>query len=95
VAARKQKRMSAQTVEDEDYQLRYERNAGGTSISNISSKVLGALPVWLPSLSDQRAIGAALNKLNESIHAHQRVIETTAELRTALLPLLMSRELLT
>ena len=28
MAARKQKRMSAQTVEDEDYQLRYERVAG-------------------------------------------------------------------
>jgi type I restriction enzyme M protein len=69
-----------------------QRNAGGTSIPNISSKVLGTLPVWLPSLSDQRAIGAALNELNESIQAHQWVIETTAELRTALLPLLMSRE---
>ena len=70
-----------------------QRNARGTSIPNISSQVLGTLPVWLPSLSDQRAIGAALNKLNESIEAHQRVNETTAELRNALLPLLMSREL--
>jgi hypothetical protein len=29
MAARKQKRMSAQVVEDEDYQLRYEVAAGG------------------------------------------------------------------
>lgn len=71
-----------------------QRNARGTSIPNISSQVLGTLPVWLPPLPDQRAIAAALNKFNESIDAHQRVIETTAELRDTLLPLLMPAELL-
>ncbi len=70
-----------------------QRNARGTSIPNISSQVLGTLPVWLPPLSDQRAIGAALNTFNESIEAHQRVSETTAGLRDALLPLLMSADL--
>jgi type I restriction enzyme M protein len=69
------------------------RKSQGTSIPNISSKVLGTLPVRMPPLSDQRAIGAALNKLNENIEAHRRAIETTVELRDALLPLLMSGEL--
>ena len=71
------------------------RNSRGTSIPNISSQVLGTLPVWLPPLSDQQAIGAAINKFNESIEAHQRVSDTVGEIRNALLPLLMSKELLT
>jgi restriction endonuclease S subunit len=69
-----------------------QRNAKGTSIPNISSQVLGTLQVWLPPLSTQQAIGAALGQLNDSIAAHQRISETTAELRDALLPLLMPGE---
>jgi restriction endonuclease S subunit len=69
------------------------RNARGTSIPNISGRVLGTLPVSLPSQSAQRAIGQALATLNDSIEAHQRICETTAEIRDALLPLLLSGEL--
>jgi restriction endonuclease S subunit len=69
------------------------RHARGTSIPNISSRVLGALPVSLPPLSVQRAICHALVTLNDSIEAHQRICETAAELRDALLPLLLSGEL--
>jgi len=43
----------------------------------------------MPPLPDQRAIGMALSRLNESIDAYRRVSEATAELRDALLPLLM------
>ncbi|MCW2936102.1 MAG: methylase [Actinomycetia bacterium] len=68
-------------------------NARGTSIPNISGQVLGMLPVWLPPVSVQRAIGTAINKLNDSIEAHQRIIRTTAGLRDTLLPLLMPGEL--
>lgn len=69
------------------------RNARGTSIPNINSRVLGTLPVSLPPQSAQRAIGQALATLNDSIEAHQRICETTAEIRDALLPLLLSGEL--
>jgi restriction endonuclease S subunit len=69
------------------------RHARGTSIPNISSRVLSTLPVSLPPLSVQHAISHALVTLNDSIEAHQRICETTAELRDALLPLLMSGEL--
>jgi restriction endonuclease S subunit len=69
------------------------RHARGTSIPNISSRVLGTLPVSLPPLSAQRAIGQALATLNDSIEAHMRICETTAELRDALLPMLLSGEL--
>ena len=43
MAARKQKRMSAQTVEDEDYQLRYERVAG-IDVAKGSAMVCLRLP---------------------------------------------------
>jgi restriction endonuclease S subunit len=70
-----------------------QRYAQGTSIPNISSQVLGTMPVRLPPLPVQHAIAAALGRLNASIKAHQRVAETTTELRDTLLPLLMSGEL--
>jgi restriction endonuclease S subunit len=66
---------------------------GTTAISSISAQVLGALPVSLPPLATQRAIGRALATLNDKIEAHQRICQTTTELRDALLPLLFSGEL--
>jgi len=69
------------------------RHAKRTSIPNISSKILSALPVSLPPLSIQNSIAASIAKLNDSIEAHQRVSETTAEIRDAVLPLLMTGEL--
>jgi len=43
VAARKHKRMSARTVEDEDYQLRYERVAG-IDVAKATAMVCLRLP---------------------------------------------------
>jgi hypothetical protein len=43
VAARKQKRMSAQVVEDEDYQLRYEV-AAGIDVAKESAVVCVRMP---------------------------------------------------
>ena len=43
MAARKPKRMGAQTVEDEDYQLRYERVAG-IDVAKGSAMVCLRLP---------------------------------------------------
>jgi restriction endonuclease S subunit len=69
------------------------RHARGTAIPSISSQILGTLPVSLPPTPTQRAIGQALKALNEKIEAHQRICETTAELRDTLLPLLFSGQL--
>jgi type I restriction enzyme M protein len=69
-----------------------ERNAHGTSIPNIGSKVLGSLPVVLPPPPIQRAIASTLGKLNDSITAHLRISEATAELLNALLTLLVSAD---
>jgi restriction endonuclease S subunit len=66
------------------------RHARGTAISSISSRVLGALPVSLPSLSAQQGIGQAVRALNDKIEAHRQICDITAELRDTLLPLLFS-----
>jgi restriction endonuclease S subunit len=69
------------------------RHARGTAIPSISSKVLNTLPVSLPPLRTQRAIGQAVKALNDKIEAHRQICETTAELRDALLPPLLSGQL--
>jgi type I restriction enzyme M protein len=69
------------------------RHARGTAIPSISSRVLGTLPVSLPSLSAQQAIGQAVRVLNDKIEAHQQICDITAELRDALFPLLLSGQL--
>jgi restriction endonuclease S subunit len=69
------------------------RHARGTAIPSINSKILGTLPISLPPMPVQRAIGRALTVLNEKIEAHQRICETTAELRDALLPMLFLGQL--
>lgn len=66
------------------------RNAVGTAIRSINTRTLGSMPVSLPPLQIQRAIGQALDALNEKIAAHERICKSTAELRDALLPLLFS-----
>jgi restriction endonuclease S subunit len=66
---------------------------GSTAISSISARVLGTLPVSVPPLPTQRDIGRALATLNDKIEAHQRICRTTAELRDALLPLLLTGRL--
>jgi restriction endonuclease S subunit len=69
------------------------RHARGTAIPSIGSRVLGTLPVSLPPLSTQQAIGHAVKALNDKIEAHRQICDTTAELRDALLPLLFSGQL--
>jgi len=64
-----------------------------TAIASISAQVLGTLPISLPPLAAQREIGRSLATLNDKIEAHQRICQTTAELRDALLPLLLTGQM--
>lgn len=66
---------------------------GATAIHSISAKALGTLPVSLPELATQQDISRALATLNDKIDAHQLICQTTAELRDALLPLLLAGQL--
>jgi hypothetical protein len=47
----------------------------------------------LPPLAAQREIGRSLATLNDKIEVHQRICQTTAELRDALLPLLLTGQM--
>ncbi|WP_182887774.1 restriction endonuclease subunit S [Microbispora sp. H10885] len=66
-----------------------ERNAAGTAIPSLSMNTLATMPVALPPLETQRSIGQVLDALNEKIRVHERIRRTTAQLRDAVLPLLM------
>jgi Type I restriction modification DNA specificity domain len=57
----------------------FSRNAGGTAIRNVNTRTLGSLPVSLPPLATQRAIGRTLGALNEKIAAHERAVEGISE----------------
>ncbi|GGQ02970.1 restriction endonuclease subunit S [Streptosporangium pseudovulgare] len=63
----------------------FERNTTGSAVPSISGRALGALPVAVPPLDVQAAIGGVLEALNEKIAVHDLISRTTAELRDALL----------
>ena len=65
-------------------------HSSGTAIPSINTKTLGSLPVTLPALTIQRAIGETLDALNQKIVAHELICQATAELRDSLLPVLLS-----
>ncbi|MFI6174569.1 restriction endonuclease subunit S [Nonomuraea sp. NPDC051191] len=67
-----------------------ERNAVRSPIPNVSTGVLGTLPVALAPFEVQRSIGRTLHVLNEKVAAHERIARTTAALRDATIPLLFS-----
>ncbi|WP_083744041.1 restriction endonuclease subunit S [Microbispora rosea] len=67
-----------------------ERNSSGTAVPSINLNTLAAMPVALPPLEVQRSIGQVLDALNEKIQVYEQIQRTTAQLRDALLPLLMS-----
>lgn len=68
----------------------FAAHSSGTAIPSINTKTLGSLPVSLPPLTIQLAIGQTLDALNQKIVAHESICRATAEIRDALLPLLLS-----
>ncbi|QJS11259.1 N-6 DNA methylase [Streptomyces argyrophyllae] len=69
------------------------RAAGTTGMRSITVRTLHDLPVPLPTLDQQREIGAALHAIDEKIKAHEEIIRATADLREVLSDLLMSGDL--
>jgi type I restriction enzyme M protein len=55
-----------------------------TAIPSISTKSLGELPVTLPPLGDQDAIGSALSALDEQLAAHQGCLRAAVDMRNEL-----------
>jgi len=50
-----------QFMKSHDTRDRLTRDGGGANINNINQTKLAALPVWLPSLTDQKKIVAQLD----------------------------------
>ena len=67
-----------------------DRNATGSAIKTLSTRIFAELPLPLPPMAQQRAIAAVLNQLNDVIRAHERISATTTALRDALSPLLIN-----
>jgi restriction endonuclease S subunit len=68
----------------------FATHSSGTAIPSINTKALSSLPVALPSMTIQRAIGQTLDALNQKMAAHELMYQATQELRDTLLPLLLS-----
>jgi restriction endonuclease S subunit len=71
------------------------RAESATAIPSISSKTLGALPVLLPPLSEQRRIGAVLADLDDQIGAHRAFADAAAGLRAEVADQLVAGLLIT
>lgn len=64
--------------------------AAGAVIPSVSIRTLGELPVPLPLLDEQRAIGATLAALDDKIRAHTEIARATGEYRHVLADALLA-----
>ena len=69
----------------------FARIANGVTRFGLTLAATRSLPILLPPLSEQRAIAAVLNSIDEAIERTEAVIATTERLRDALLHELLTR----
>lgn len=62
----------------------------GAVIPSLSIRTLGELPVLLPPIAEQTAIGATLEALDDKIQAHAEIVRATRAYRSALADALMN-----
>lgn len=70
-----------------------ERRGAGSTFREVSRDGVRTLPILLPPLSEQRAIAAVLDAIDEAIERADEVIAATERLRDALLHELLTRGL--
>ena len=70
-----------------------ERRASGSTFLEVSRDSVRSLPILLPPLSEQRAIAAVLDSIDDAIEGAEAVIAATEGLRDALLHDLLTRGL--
>ncbi|RCW47210.1 type I restriction enzyme M protein [Halopolyspora algeriensis] len=63
-------------------------NAPGTTVPSLNARMLRSMPVALPPLRTQEAIGEILGALDDKIAVYERIEQSTAELRDSLTALL-------
>ena len=68
-------------------------HAAGAIMPNLNNVVLGLMPVFLPSISEQREIVAILDAIDSKIDLHRRKLAVLEELFKALLHKLMTGEI--
>ena len=68
-----------------------EKRAAGSTFLEVSRDSVRSLPLLLPSLTEQRAIAAVLDSIDEAIECTEAVIAATERLRDALLHELLTR----
>ena len=68
-----------------------QRRSRGTTIQGVSREDVASLPILLPPLSEQRAIAAVFDSIDDSIERTEAVIAATEHLRESLLHELLSR----
>lgn len=66
------------------------KNTSGAVIPSLSTSMLGSLPVVVPPQAVQASVAGALSALDDKAVIHERLSRTTATLRDALLPQLLS-----
>lgn len=60
-------------------------SSGKVAITNISQGILSKAPIPLPSLPEQKKIAHILSTVQRAIEAQERIIQTTTELKKALM----------
>lgn len=68
------------------------RNASGTTMASLNQQILGRLPLRLPSLAEQRAIGGLLTDADHSVTTLQRMVEKKRAIKQGMLQQLLSGE---
>ena len=66
------------------------RNAGGAVIPTLSTKMIGSLPVVVPTAAVQAITADVLGALDDKVIVHDQISRTTAVLRDAVLIRLLS-----
>jgi restriction endonuclease S subunit len=66
------------------------RNAGGAVIPTLSTKMIGSLPVVVPTAAVQAITADILGALDDKVIVHDQISRTTAVLRDAVLIRLLS-----
>ena len=61
------------------------RHAAGVVMANLSNNVLQRVPISLPPLPEQKKIAHILSTVQQAIEAQERIIQTTTELKKALM----------
>ncbi|MCK9873173.1 restriction endonuclease subunit S [Nocardiopsis dassonvillei] len=67
-----------------------DKHASGSTVRSVTQRTLRLLPTVLPPLSEQQAIGTALDALDDKARLHAEISRTTDDLRETLAPMLFS-----